>query len=95
MQYVVQAGGSVTFWGCFNFMEKGSLVEITVNLNHSAHIELTDNQVLPFAHHLTEEHNIPIPVFRDDSSRIHRAANDAHSVRTSRLARKSPRFEIS
>ena len=72
------------FWGCFNYMEMGLLVEVTVNLNHSADTELLDNQVLLFAHHLTEEHNILIPVFQDEKSRNHRAANvtdwhDEHS----------------
>ena len=47
---------------------------MTINLNHSADIELLDNQVLPFAHHLTEEHNIPILIFQEDNSHIHRAA---------------------
>ena len=81
VQGVVRAaGGSVIFWVCFHYVEMGPLVEVTVNLNHNAYIELLDNQVLPFAHHLTEEHNIPIPVFQDDNCRIHRAANvtDCH-----------------
>ena len=55
------------------------MVEMTVNVNHSGYTELLDNQVC-----LTEEHNIPIPVFQDDSSGVHRAANvtdwhDEHS----------------
>ncbi|KAI4891122.1 hypothetical protein NFI96_002470 [Prochilodus magdalenae] len=49
---------------------------VTVSLNHSAYTELLDIQASPFAHHLTEEHNIPIPVFQDASSGIHRAANE-------------------
>ena len=63
------------FWGCYNYVEMGPLVEVSVNLVHSAYIEQLDDQGLPFAHHLTKEHNIPVPVFQDDSSHIHRAAN--------------------
>ena len=68
----------------FNYMELGSLVEVTVSLNHSASTELLDHQVWTIAHHLTEEHNIPIPVFQSDHSHVHRAADvtdwhDRHS----------------
>ena len=57
-------------------MEPGSLVEVAVGLNHSAYTELPDHQVPPIALHLTEEHHIPIPVFQDDSSGVHRAADE-------------------
>ena len=36
------------FWG-FSYVEMGSLVVVTVGLNHSAYTELLDNQVLPVA----------------------------------------------
>ena len=58
--------------GGLNFMEIGSLVEVTVHLNHSAYTELLDNQVLPSAPYLTDEHNTPIPVFQHYSSHIRR-----------------------
>ena len=58
------------FWGCFNYTEMGRLVEVTVNLNHSAYIELLDDQVLPFAHHLIEEHKIPIQAHVLQSHRL-------------------------
>ena len=66
-------------------MELGSLVEVTVNLNHSANTELLEQPGLSFAHRLTGERNIPIPVFQDGRSGVHRAANvtdwhDEHST---------------
>ena len=57
---------------CFSYVEMGSVVEVTVNLDHT---ELLDNQVLPIAHHLTKERHIPIPVFQDNSSHVYRAVN--------------------
>ena len=59
-------------------MEMCSLVEATVYMNPTADTELLDNQVLPFAHHLTEEHIIPTPVFQYYSSHVHRAAAIRH-----------------
>ena len=61
------------------------------------------NQVLPFAGHLTKEHNIPIPGFQDDDrSDAHTAANvtdwhDEHLGEFTHLDwhRKIPRFESS
>ena len=49
---------------CTSVMFWGSLVEVTVRVHHSAYIRLPDIQVLSGAHHLAQEHNIPILVFQ-------------------------------
>ena len=41
------------------------MVEETVDVNHRGYTELLEDQVWPLAQHLTEKHNIPIPVFQD------------------------------
>ncbi|KAI4890562.1 hypothetical protein NFI96_008281 [Prochilodus magdalenae] len=47
------------------YVENG-VFEVPVNLIHSAYAELLNVRALSFAHYLiTEEHNIPIPVFQD------------------------------
>ena len=60
---------------CDVHVETGPSVEVTVNVKHSSYIELLDNQVLPFAHHLTKEHSIPMPVLHNGNADVHRAAD--------------------
>ena len=71
-------------------------MEVTVS---ATECELLDNQVSPVAHHLTGEHNIPIPVFQDDGSgpANENDGNDEHSGAFTHLdwPCKSPRFESS
>ena len=84
------------FRGCYD-VEKGSSVEVTVgNVNRSVYTELLQQPGSPYSSSSYSEHNIAIPVFQNDSSRIPRAAgvtdwDDEHSgeafARTSGLAK--------
>lgn len=39
-----------------------SLVKVSIEMTHYDNTELLNNLVLPFAHHLMKEHDLPYPI---------------------------------